>query len=338
MKLTERYFAIALICIAGLISCSQQPDLPMIAKIKGNPVYIDELDLLGRLATSKAGLKFDSEEGQEHYKKIAPNLYNTLIDIYVMKYAAEEEGFKPSPEKVEKEVEKIKETLTSQGQYEQFSESLGVSEERLRETVRDKLAMEAFQLQKMEEAKYDPSQEEIENYYYRNHAQFRYPQRIRVSHIFIAADSEGGEEAMEKARQRAEQLRKMIGDTPAKTFSGLARQYSDEQGTSARGGDLGFIDRDHPNLFAFFREAAFALDEGEVSDPVKAPNGYHVIWCTDHEQTLEEAREEIRKRLINNAMNEHFQNWLETAEKKYEIERFFDPHEFEVLEEARNDG
>ncbi|RJP31749.1 MAG: hypothetical protein C4527_07150 [Candidatus Omnitrophota bacterium] len=326
------WFAAIVLLVVVFTSCSKKQDLALIAVIKGNPVYIDELELLGRLATPKAGLDFDSEAGQRHYRQIAPNLYNTLIDIYVMKYAAEDEGFQSSPDEVETEFQTLKDALTQQGQYEKFTKSLGLTEKRFRETIGDQLAMEAFQLQKMNEAKYEPSEKEIEEYYYQNHAQFRYPRRIRVSHIFVLANPDAGDDAMAKAKQKTEQLRKMIGNEPSKTFSGLARQYSEEQGTASRGGDLGFIDRDHPHLFDFFRQAAFSLKEGEISDAIAAPNGYHIIWCTDHEESLEEAREEIKKMLINQAMNTHFNEWLEQAREKYNIERLFDPVKFEVLE------
>ncbi len=321
-----------LILLLVLVTCSQSPDLPVIAVIDDHPIYIDELELLGRLAASKAGLKFDSEEGQDHYHKIAPNLYNTLIDIYVMQHAAEKEGFTPSDEEVEAAFSQFKESLQKEGGYDRLTKSLGVTEERLKETIRDKLAMEAFQNVKMQEGKREPSEKEIEDYYYSHHAGFRHPARIRASHIFIGPDSEG-DQAKEKARQRAEQLRKMIGDSPEKTFVNLARQYSEEPGTAPRGGDLGFVDRNHPTINKQFRKAAFALEEGEVSDVVETEDGFHIIWCTDHEQSLEEARKEIRSILIKKSMTEHFAEWLRQAKKEMDIEKKFDPETFTVLED-----
>ncbi|MBN2329978.1 MAG: hypothetical protein JXR73_22755, partial [Candidatus Omnitrophica bacterium] len=104
-----------------LSACAKKAsDLPVIAMINDNPVYLNELDLLGSLACSEAGLNYNTPAGQEHYKKIAPNLYKTLIDIYVMKYTAEREGFAPTPDEVEAELARFSAKLKDQGIYDEF--------------------------------------------------------------------------------------------------------------------------------------------------------------------------------------------------------------------------
>lgn len=59
-------------------------------------------------------------------------------------------------------------------------------------------------------------------------------------------------------------------------FAELAKQYSDDTGSAANGGDLGWFAQGS-GLIQEFEDAAFALQAGQVSEPVKTDYGYHLI-------------------------------------------------------------
>ena len=65
---------------------------------------------------------------------------------------------------------------------------------------------------------------------------------------------------------------------PGADFAALAKQYSDDPGTKAKGGDDGFID-ENTQYIPEFKKAAFSLKPGEVTpDPVVSPQyGYFII-------------------------------------------------------------
>ena len=335
-------------CLMGLalaagcakFGMEKKPELPVILQIEGKDIYLDELELLGRVALEKANLLFDSEAGQQRYHEIAPNLYDTLIDLYVIKFSADAEEVTPSPEEVDEELAKFKSKLSEVGKLDTFMTSLGVDEARLRELMQARLAMEKLQQVKLEEGVRDPTDEEIKNYYYPHHAQFRFPQRVRVSHIFFKAGKDEDQALRRTARKRAEQVEKMIGDSPGQTFIRLAQRYSEDAGNAPRGGDIGFITRDASNIPESFKQAAFALDVGGVSGVVETDLGYHLIWVTDHEESLEEAREEIVSFLRRQSMAAHFVQWKNEARMKMSIVRCFDPETFTVLppEQWKKDG
>lgn len=82
-------------------------------------------------------------------------------------------------------------------------------------------------------------------------------------------------------------------------FADAARQYSDDQSSAARGGNVGFIDFD-ANMPEALRQAIFSLSEpGQISAPAETQFGFHLVQFVDQKPlpTFEEARDELKSRL-----------------------------------------
>ena len=84
-------------------------------------------------------------------------------------------------------------------------------------------------------------------------------QEVHARHILVETEAE--------AKDVAERLKK------GEDFAALAKEKSKDPG--AEGGDLGFFTRGQ--MVKPFEEAAFALDVGQISEPVQSPFGWHVI-------------------------------------------------------------
>jgi len=107
-------------------------------------------------------------------------------------------------------------------------------------------------------------------------SEFDQPEQVRARHVLIRIASDEGLDAKRaetEARAKAEQAAARIRGGEA--FEKVAAQVSEDPGSKNAGGDLGFFSRG--KMVAAFEEAAFSLEPGKVSDPVKTLYGFHVI-------------------------------------------------------------
>ncbi|MGE8668660.1 MAG: SurA N-terminal domain-containing protein [Achromobacter mucicolens] len=120
--------------------------------------------------------------------------------------------------------------------------------------------------------------EDLAAYYEQNKNRFGQPERRRASHIFIELPSGGSEDARKAARAKAEDIAKQAAADPGK-FAELAAKNSQDSGSAAKGGDLGWI---APGSQAGpLDKAIFGLAAHQVSGVVESPFGLHILKVTE---------------------------------------------------------
>lgn len=80
-------------------------------------------------------------------------------------------------------------------------------------------------------------------------------------------------------------------------FAAIAKEKSKDPGSKDTGGDLGFFTKDQ--MVPEFAEAAFKLDKGQVSDPVKSQFGWHVIRVDDKRAKQPPTFEQVKDQIEN---------------------------------------
>lgn len=126
-------------------------------------------------------------------------------------------------------------------------------------------------------------------------SRYRHGPMVDASHILIRVDEGASEDELEQARARAAELAQKA--TPD-NFAQLAAEHS--EGPSApEGGDLGSFERGQ--MVPDFEEAAFALNEGQISEPVRTRFGFHIIHVKEKRPAgvlpLEDVEADIRAEL-----------------------------------------
>ncbi len=138
------------------------------------------------------------------------------------------------------------------------------------------------------------SEQEIASWYQTHADSFKQKEERRVSHILILAAKDAPEAAVKAAQAKAEDILAQLRKAPA-DFARLAKQYSQDPGSAAKGGELDWFSRGM--MVKPFEEAAFTLKENEISGVVRSDFGFHIIKLlgvrAERVKPLEQVRAEI---------------------------------------------
>jgi len=127
-------------------------------------------------------------------------------------------------------------------------------------------------------------------------ARFVSPEQRLVSHILLEVSPDADEADIETARQTAEDLanRARAGED----FAELAKEFSQDQGSAAEGGDLGWLESGV--MVEAFETAMYELSlENPISDPVQTSFGWHVIQLREIRESTGMTFEEAKMTLVN---------------------------------------
>ena len=102
---------------------------------------------------------------------------------------------------------------------------------------------------------------------------------LRLSHILVKVEGDADDQAVARARNRAKEIHERIVN--GENFEKLAGELSDDTNSAAKGGDLGYITALLPDGFYNMESAAYGLEVGEISTPVRSMMGFHILKLTD---------------------------------------------------------
>jgi parvulin-like peptidyl-prolyl isomerase len=161
-------------------------------------------------------------------------------------------------------------------------------------------------------------------YYDAHKEEFKVPEARLTRHILFApkttdASTTPTDAQWAEAKARADKIRKDI--MSGSDFSQMAKENSDDAGTKDLGGDLGEVQKGA--MVPAFEEATFALEEGEISQPVKTEFGYHLIQVQTitaaKTQTFAEVKDVIDAQLLDEAMQKMWEAWVVKMKKELNV-------------------
>jgi peptidyl-prolyl cis-trans isomerase D len=118
------------------------------------------------------------------------------------------------------------------------------------------------------------SADEVKQFHEQNAKQYAQGDERQASHVLIAVDAKASAQEKQAARARAGQMLQQARQNPA-SFAELARKNSQDPGSAAQGGDLGWFPRGA--MPKPFDDAVFQMKAGEIAGPVESEFGYHII-------------------------------------------------------------
>jgi peptidyl-prolyl cis-trans isomerase C len=166
----------------------------------------------------------------------------------------------------------------------------------------------------------DVADADVERFYKEHSAEYVRPEAVRISQILVK-DRAKAHKALAAA--------KALPKADLKAFRDLVAQESEDADSKQRGGDLTQFDRKTTQLPQAVVHAAFALKEvGDLSDLVSTDKGFVILKLTDRRpalsRTLEEAKLEIQRRLLEDLRVKRKKELVDEARKAIRVDIYED--------------
>lgn len=254
-------------------------------------------------------------DGNKTYKEyIKEQLIDGLATQRVQLQKAKSLGIKLTSAEEKKIDDTIKEYKTNtqyKDSFKQYLQLVGATEEDFKkEMIENQIYSKLYdQITKNQKV----TDSEVQNYYNSNKDKFI---EVKASHILLKVNNASDDA---KQKKKAEEILARI--KKGEDFTVLAKTYSEDEGTKANGGDLGYFRKGQ--MVSNFENAAFSLSIGEVSNVIKTEYGYHIIKVADRKQlTFDEAKSEIKNTLETEKKDSYFQKQTDEWVKKATIKKY----------------
>lgn len=269
--------------ISSSLYFAQQKLDEIVAVVDNEIILKSELDLRVSIESSRSNLSPDD-----------PLLRKRILDGMVTEkllYAqAELDSIEVSDEEITQMLDNQMNYFISQyGSRERVEETYGMSIERIKREFREdtKKNLMAQRVQQQKFGEIEVTRREVYEFYetYKDSLGL-IPEKFTLGHIFVNPAKTSDVKA--KSKKLAESLLDSLKN--GADFALLATEYSDDPGSRSQGGDLGTVSRGV--FYPEFESAAFTLEEGELSEVVESPVGFHII------QLIEKKGNQIHTRHI----------------------------------------
>ena len=304
--------AVAMMVGLSVTACSNSPKGDgTVATVNGQKITVSEYETTLALYKQSVEAMYgknvwdtEVEKGVKYRDKFKENILDQMINVEVVYEQAKKDNLLPTKEEVDKKYNELKKNIDSDKGYKKDMEKIGANDEFLRTQQEQDLAVQNYKEHFDKTIKI--SDEEMKKYY-EDHKKDYYKDEVKASHILVSTQDKNGkplsDEKKKEAKKKAEDLLKRAKS--GEEFSELAKENSDDPGSAAQGGDLGYFSKGM--MVPEFEKAAFNLKPGEISDIVESSFGYHIIKVTDkvNEQTpYDDVKDSIKTILLNEKFTE----------------------------------
>ncbi|MHB1960507.1 MAG: peptidylprolyl isomerase, partial [Acidobacteriaceae bacterium] len=137
---------------------------------------------------------------------------------------------------------------------------------------------------------------DVQEYYNTHQQQFQVPEQVRVRHILIKVPSNANAQTVAAAKAKADDILKQL--KAGGNFADLAKKYSDDPGSKAQGGELGFIQ--HGATVPAFDQTAFSLQPGQLSPVIRTQFGFHILQVEEKQPAHLKSVDEVHDLILAN--------------------------------------
>lgn len=289
----------------------------VLAKVNGTAITRAEVDRATQVLLTQSRAPKDIPPA------VRQQAEDTALDQLIAAELLYQTGLKLEIKDLDKQItDKVsqgKARFATPAEYEAALKANNLSEKELLEIVRKDIVINNL-FEKEIISKITVPEADVKKFYDENSDKFKRPDSFHASHILIGVDAKATPEEKQKAKEKAEAVRKKIlagGD-----FAALAKTES-ACPSKEKGGDLGTFGKGE--MVPAFEKATAALKPGEVSEVVETQFGYHVIKLTEKMEAgivkLDESKEKIQSYLKQTKSQQAIIDYVAELKGKAAIEK-----------------
>jgi peptidyl-prolyl cis-trans isomerase C len=291
-------------------------DLPeVIARVNGEAIGKFELERAIKNVEGRAGQPVPPTDKDRIYRGVL----DQLIAYRLLTQESKSRKIDVPDAEVDARLAQIKQQFPSEDAFTQTLAQQNMTVERLREDAKNDMRV-AKMLETEVNTDVAVQPQDVTSFYEQNPDKFKQSERVRASHILIRTPEDADAKTKEEARTKATSILSEV--KAGKDFGELAKHYSQDPGSAAKGGDLGYFAQGQ--MVGPFDQAAFTLKPGVVSDIVETPFGFHIIKVADKQAArtvpLEEVKPQIEEFLQNQQRQQKTEAFVNALKAKGKVE------------------
>lgn len=238
-------------------------------------------------------------------------ILDQLIEDKLILSEAKRQGVEATDKEAESKLQTVKDKFETEEKFRNALAEQNVSLSELRDRIKNDIIKSKLVRKEMG-AKVTVTPREVREYYNNHIEDFTEPEKARVIGILVKKDRGGRTE--EENKFLIEKIKELIKN--GEDFKRLAKEYSEETNV-AEGENVDLIEKEQ--MIKEIDEAIFSLEEGEVSDVIESPIGYHLFKVIEKipakVEDFEVAKSEIEDSIYKERINEKLKTWLKELRK-----------------------
>jgi parvulin-like peptidyl-prolyl isomerase len=309
IALAAVFAAFALAGCGGSDSSSQDVPSDAVAVVGDQEISKQQFEALIAQARASAQQQKRAfpKAGTPEFKNLQNQGLEYLVRRAEFEQKADDMDVSVSDKQVDERLVQLKKQFYG-GDDKKFKASLAklkLTEDQVRKDVRAQLLEEALYKKVTEDTKV--SDKEIQAFYDKNKGQYQQAATREVRHILV------------KTKAKADALHKQLEN--GADFAKLAKKNSEDPGSKSQGGKLTVS---QGQTVPPFDKAAFSLDKGELSKPIKTQYGWHIIEpLSDVKKAsttpLEQVKEAIKQQLLSEKKTKTMREWIDGLKNDFNV-------------------
>lgn len=287
----------------------------VVAVVNDEAITQSELDVLLRPVYEQYKNEYQNEQLIMMLDQARQKLLNQLIEDRLVFQEAKTRGIEVNESEIEEQMEELKKSAPTLEALEEALKREGLTLSAMRERLKRQSMIR--DLQEMEiRSKVVVSPTEIETYYQNHPGEFSSQEQIKVRTITVKKNDESRDKGLtdEIAKVKIEDARKKI--LSGEDFEKMAQEISED--THAQNG--GLTDWIHKGeMIPVIDDVIFNMREGELSEIIETPMGYHLFRLEKRKEgfkrALDEVRSDIFAILFREKASKRFQDWMQELKR-----------------------